>query len=301
MGLITVTGLTTYPVKSCGGVRLRESRITPRGLEHDRDFMVVDDEGRFVSQRQVAELALISVTIGASSITLAAPGMADADVPLEIEPDDDRLLIATVHGRPVAGQVLDEGLNEWFTTFLPRHKQNRGFRLLRVRDDLPRYIDERYRQPEASNEVGFADGNALLLATQPSLAQLNSELEEPVPMNRFRPNIVVDGDYLAPYDEDFWTNVQIGALTAFVVKACDRCVIPDIDQETAVTGKSVRRGLLTRKGINAHDGSNSGVFFAQNLSHVYEPGVTISVGDSLRVAKRSNTPNVTLRKARERR
>ena len=202
--------------------------------------------------------------------------------------------MATVHGKLVAGQLIGEDLDEWFTSFLPRHKQNRRFRLTRVRDDRPRYIADRYREAQASNQVGFADGNSMLLATEPSLKQLNGELEEPVPMNRFRPNIVVDGNALMPYDEDFWAQVQIGALTAFVVKACDRCVIPDVDQETAVVGKAVRRALVTRKGVNAYDDSNKGVFFAQNCYPLYEPGVRVKVGDTLRVVGRHGERNVRL-------
>ena len=296
MSAITVTGLNVYPFKSCAGIRLDEARLTPSGFEHDRQYMLVDDDDDFVSQRKVPELALIVPALSEASITLAAPGMPDVEVPLEIEPDDERLVVATVHDKPVAGQVVGEELNEWFTTFLPRHKQHRRFRLLRVREDLPRYISERYRRPEASNRVGFADGHPLLLATEPSLARLNEETE-PVPMNRFRPNIVVDGAGLAQYDEDFWRHVTIGELTAFVVKASDRCVTTDVDQDTAVTGKAVRRALTTRRGVNAQDETNTGVFFAQNLNHVYEPGVTIRVGDTLRVLARSSEPNVRLRTA----
>jgi uncharacterized protein len=291
---IAVTGLTTYPFKSCAGLDLREARITPRGLEHDRDFMVVDDEGSFVSQRRVAELALVRPMLAETSFTLTAPGMQDVEVPLELEPDDDRLVAASVHDKPVAGQLVGEELDEWFTAFLPRYKQNRRFRLLRVRDDLPRYINQRYRQPRASNQVGFADGNAMLLATQPSLAKLSTELDEPVPMNRFRPNIVIDGAALAAYEEDHWTELRIGALSAFVVKACDRCVIPDVNQDTAVVGKSVRRALVSRRGVNAHDDSNKGVFFAQNLNHVYAPGIAVRLGDAVEVVQRGSEPNVRL-------
>lgn len=296
MSAIRVSGLNTYPIKSCAGVRLAEARVTPSGLEHDRDFMIVDDNGGFVSQRQVPEMALIVPTIRATSLVLAAPGMPNAEVPLQIEPDDACLVNATVHGHPVVGQIVREDLNEWFTSFLPRYKGNRRFRLVRVRDDAPRYIAERYQRPEASNQLGFADGHSILLATEPSLAQLNKEMDEPVPMNRFRPNVVIDGEDLAPYDEDFWTQLQIGALTAFVVKACDRCAIPDVDQDTGITGKAVRRALTTRRGANAHDESNKGVFFAQNLSHAYTPGVRVSEGDTVRVVQRSTQPNVVLRK-----
>jgi hypothetical protein len=297
MSAITVTGLNVYPFKSCAGIGLEEARLTPSGFEHDRQFMLVDDDDDFVSQRKVPELALITPTLGEACFTLAAPGMADVEVPLQLEPNDARLVVATVHDKPVAGQIVSEDLNDWFTTFLPRYKRHRRFRLLRVREDRPRYVSERYRRPDASNRVGFADGHPLLLATEPSLARLNEELEVPVPMNRFRPNIVVDGAGLAPYDEDFWTHVTIGELSAFVVKASDRCVTTDVDQDTAVTGKAVRRALTTRRGVNAHDESNTGVFFAQNLNHVYAPGVTVRVGDQVLVLERSSEPNVRLRTA----
>jgi uncharacterized protein YcbX len=256
--------------------------------------MLVDDDGSFVSQRQVPELALVRPTLHATSISLSAPGMVEVAVPLELEPDDGRLLSASVHGKPVAGQLVGEELDEWFTAFLPRYKENRGYRLLRVREDMPRFVKDRYRQGGASNQVGFADGNAMLLAAEPSLAQLNTLLDEPVPMNRFRPNIVVDGAGLAAYEEDYWVHVRIGELSAFVVKACDRCVIPDVDQSTAVVGKAVRRALVRRRGVNAHDRSNKGVFFAQNLNHVYTPGVTVRLGDAVEVLERSSEPNVLL-------
>lgn len=292
---IRVTGLNTYPLKSCAGVPLTEARVTERGLEHDRDYMVVLDDGTFLSQRQIPEMALIVPAIGSESITLSAPGMDRVEVPLVLEPDDTRRVDATVHGKPIVGQVVSEDLNDWFTAFLPRYKDNERFRLLRVREDAPRYISERYRHTDTSNQVGFADGHAILLAAEPSLARLNEEMEEPVPMNRFRPNVVVGGDALEAYDEDYWTEVRIGALEAYVVKGCDRCAIPDVDQVTAVTGKAVRRALTTRRGANAHDETNTGVFFAQNLAHVYEPGTVVRVGDAVTVVSRSAEPNVVLR------
>jgi hypothetical protein len=289
-----VTSLVIYPVKSCAGISLSEAAVTVRGLELDRDFMVIDAAADFVSQRKVPELALVVPTISERAITLAAPGMEPIELPLASESDDGRIVDATVHGRPVAGQLVGEELDEWFTTFLARYRDNRRFRVLRVREDAPQYIKERYRLAGASNQVGFADGNSMLLASEPSLAQLNRELAEPVPINRFRPNIVIDGPGLAPYAEDSWTCLQIGAMTAFVVKACDRCSIPDTDQRTALVGKAVRRALRTRRGTNEHDVSNTGVFFAQNLNHVHTPGLTIRLGDAVHVLARSLRPNVVL-------
>ncbi len=296
MSAITVTELHTYPIKSCHGVALRRTRLTARGLEHDRDFMVVDADGTFLSQRQIPELALVVPTLGERAFTLNAPGMAPATLPLEIPRDDDRLVQARVHSTPVLAQVVSEALNDWFSAFLPAYEGRRRYRLVSVREDAPRYISESYRQPGAANQVGFADGHAILLASAPSLARLNAELDPAVPMSRFRPNIVVDGPALEAYDEDFWTQLSIGAMSAFVVKACDRCAIPDVDQETAVTGKAVRRALVSRRGANAHDLSNTGVFFAQNLVHINAPGLTVSVGDAVAVLERAAEPNVVLRR-----
>jgi uncharacterized protein YcbX len=294
---IRVTALNTYPIKSCHGIALGEARITPRGLEHDRDYMIVGDDGAFCSQRQIPEMALVVPTLEEGAITLNAPGMSPVTVPLQLSRDDGRRVNATVHGTPVIGQVVADELNEWFTTFLPPYKRNRGYRLLRVREDLPRYVSETYRRVGATNQVGFADGHAMLLASEPSLARLNTEMDAPVPMSRFRPNIVVDGPGLGAYDEDFWTELRIGEMSAFVVKACDRCAIPDVDQETAQTGKAVRRALVSRRGANAHDPSNTGVFFAQNVVHVYEPSLTLHVGDVVEVLDRVAEPNVVLRRS----
>ena len=291
---ILVSALHTYPVKSCAGLSLTQSRVTVRGLELDRIFMLIDDDDDFVSQRKVPELALIVPAIDADALTLAAPGMEAIRVPLDSTPGDDRSVVATVHARAVAGQLVGDELDEWFTTFLPPYRNHRRFRLLRVRDDIPGYINERYHRDGASNQVGFADGNSLLLATEPSLADLNELLDEPVPMNRFRPNIVVDGPFLAAYEEDHWLELRIGSLRAFVVKACDRCSIPDTNQETGAVGKAVRRALVTRKGVNTHDGSNGGVFFAQNLNHVHDPRAIVALGDAVEVLARSVAPNVKL-------
>jgi len=290
-----VTALFTYPVKSCAGISLQQARVTPRGLELDRDFMLVDDDDDFVSQRKVPELALVVPTIAQRTITLAAPGMEAISVPLEDADEDRALVSATVHGKTVSGQLVGDDVNDWFTSFLPARKANKRYRLLRVRADRPRSIGERYRRSSASNLVGFADANSMLLATEPSLARLNNMLDHPVPMNRFRPNIVLDGARLEPYDEDFWRRIEVGAMSAFVVKGCDRCVIPDVDQATAITGKAVRRALLARKGANAYDRSNTGVFFAQNLNHVYREGLVLQVGDEVRVVERAQERNVVLR------
>jgi uncharacterized protein len=300
MGEIAVSAVHVYPVKSCAGIPLNEARLSPTGLELDRSYMLVDEDDDFLSQRKVPELALVSVQLAEGALAVLAPGMPPIEIPLEVERDDERLIVASVHEKPVTGQIVSEELNEWFTAFLPAYKRHRRYRLLRVREDLPRYVGERYRLAAASNRVSFADGSAILLASERSLARLNEEMAKPVGMDRFRPNVVVDGLGLEPYDEDYWLELRIGSLRAFVTKPSDRCVTTDVDQETAVTGKAVRRALLTRKGVNAYDEDNAGVFFAQNLNHVYEPGASVRVGDAVEVVRRGAERNVRLNARRGR-
>jgi hypothetical protein len=260
--------------------------------------MVVDANNVCLTQRQVPEMALVVPSLGETTMRWSAAGIEDIDVPLSKEAVSRKTVIADIHGKEVHGSLVeDEDVEEWLNDFLPEYKGTKGYRLLRVSAVWPRYIDNRYFVGEASNEVGFADGYSMLLATEPSLAELNTQLEEPVPMNRFRPNIVVNGQDLEVYDEDYWTEIRIGHMSAFVVKACDRCAIPDVNQTTGETGKAVRRALVTRKGVNAHDETNKGVFFAQNLNHVFEPGLTVAIGESVEIEDRSTERNVVLRKA----
>lgn len=293
-GAITVTGLYTYPIKSCAAIALTEAAVTPRGLELDRDFMLIDRDGRFISQRTRPRLALVTPTLAAGALTVSAPGMERIEIPLTVAADDGRPVEATVHGTPVVGQRVGGEFDDWFTRFVADAD---SLRLIRVRADAPRPVGERYRRSEAANQLGFADGQPILLASEASLARLNDEMETPVPMNRFRPNIVVAGAALRPFDEDYWTEVGVGALRAYVVKGCDRCAIPDVDQQTAITGKAVRRALTVRRGVNAYDETNKGVFFAQNLNHMYAPGITVRVGDNVEVIARAAEPNVALRAA----
>lgn len=294
---VEVKSLHVYPIKSCAVVDVQESAVTMTGLEHDRTYMLVDDQGNYLSQRQIPEMALVVPTIGETALTLSAPGVEDIDVPLELDPDDERLVLATVHGDQIYGQVVSEDVNAWFEEALPQYKQNKGYRLLKSRPDSLRYIDGLYHKPDATNQVGFADGKSILVASTASLAALSTERGEPIPMDRFRPNIVVEGADLPAYDEDYWLRIKIGHLSAYVVKACDRCVITDTNQQTAEVSNAVRTALVSRKGVNAYDAGNKGVFFGQNLNHVYVPGVSIAVGQTLEVIERSAEPNLVLRKS----
>lgn len=289
MSNIEVQEINIHPIKSCGAVSIDQTSFTERGLEYDRDRMLVDSGEKFLSQRRNPEMTQIQPSLVDGGVLLSAPAMEQILLPDNFEYDDDRLVDATLHGKQVVGQHEDDEASDWFSEFLKK-----DVRMLRFRPDKPRYIKEIYRKQGAANQVGFADGFPITLASEQSLEELNSDMESGgVPMNRFRPNFVVGSDKLDAYAEDNWRFIRIENLGAYVVKACDRCVITDTDQSTGERGSIVLRALFrTRRGENRYDPAGKKVFFAVNLNHIYLPGQQVRVGDEVDVIEQSSEPNV---------
>ena len=248
---VRVTALYVYPVKSCAGTPLSVAEIGPRGIVHDREFMVVDAAGRFLTQREVPRLALIRPTFVGGTLDLAAPGMPV----LEMVASDGgpRRRVVVWRDEVVAVDQGDE-VAAWLTSSLGTR-----VRLVRLPTDSLRRVDPRFARGPA-DQVGFADGYPLLLISEESLSDLNARLPQAVPMNRFRPNIVVRG-WGAPYGEDAWAAVRIGESAFDVVKACARCVITTTDQVTAQRGAEPLGTLSTYRRVPR------GVLFGQNLIH----------------------------------
>jgi uncharacterized protein YcbX len=227
--VITLTGLFIYPVKSLGGISLPESEVTSRGLRHDRRWLIVDASGRFLTQREHPELALLAVEAAYNGFLLRhrqRPDLRPLYIPFEADTDktafvsiwDD--IVFAQRGTSVADQWLQEALG-------------RLCRLVYMSDMARREVEP--DKPElnpAGTLVSFADGYPYLLASEESLAKLNAQLTEPVPMNRFRPNLVVAG---LPADaEDTWHDFHIAGLSFRAVRGCGRCVMTTIDQTTGV-------------------------------------------------------------------
>lgn len=304
MSDIEVAGLYTYPIKSCAGVALEAATVTAFGLEHDRDFMIVGEDGTYISQRQVPELALVRPTLTKSTLRVDAPGMETMAVMLGGRLDDAEPVLANVHGEPVWGQTVNRDVDAWFEAALPMHAKAKSYRLLRILHNRPRLIDLDYQKPDASNRSGFADEFPLLIASTQSLAALNEVIRagghDAVAMSRFRPNVVVDGEDLDAYDEDMWRKIKIGDFVAYVVKPCKRCVMTDTEVshdekfDKVTIGSSVRVALSkSRKGRNIYDGK-TGTFFGQNLNQVFTPGQELAVGQTVTILDRSDEPNVEL-------
>lgn len=257
-----LSAINLYPIKSARGITLSAATLDDFGLAGDRRCMVVDATGRFVSQRESHRLALADVALegddllvsgaGVGMLRIGRPPATAATLPVTIW-DDECLAI---DGGPMAA--------EWFTRFL-------GFpaRLVYMPDSTFRTVNPDYVTRQ--RRVSFADAYPLLLATEGSLEDLNRRMEQPLPMNRFRPNLVVSGS--APFIEDQWKCVQVGEVSFDVVKPCDRCVTTTIDQATGVAGKEPLRTLA---GFRKWNGQ---VYFGQNIVH--RSSGTLRIGDQV--------------------
>jgi uncharacterized protein YcbX len=247
---IYLSQLHVYPIKSAGGIALNASEVDGRGLRHDRRWMLVDEAGSFMSQRRFPRMALIGVRIEPDRLVVDAPEMPSLEVPFE--PPDGKLLLARVWDDLVEVSTVNGDADRWFGEFLGVRSK-----LVYLPDESVRPVDPAFAGSE--DQVGLADGFPFLLVSEASLTDLNARLERPVPMNRFRPNLVVRG--CEPFAEDGWRLIRIGTMTFRVAKPCARCTITTVDQETAATSKEPLRTLARfRRAGNK-------VLFGQNLIH----------------------------------
>jgi uncharacterized protein YcbX len=232
--------LNLYPVKSCAGIALRKATLTAAGLmsEHiyDREWMVVGEDGVSLTQREYPKLALVTPRIKADTLELRAPGMMRLEVPLGL-PDPEEAPRRTVglwyDRKPVQAYDGDVVSATWFSQFLgiPCH-------LVRFHPHGERHADPRWTSGVQA-PILYSDGYPVLVIAQASLDDTNQKLvaagRDALPMNRFRPNIVLGGE-IGPYEEDYAETVRIGEAVLKLVKPCPRCAIPSIDQATAIAG-----------------------------------------------------------------
>ena len=259
---ITLREINIYPIKSTKGISLQSARVERRGFEFDRRWMIVDEAGVFLSQREFPRLALVSARVGSGALFVNAPGMSELFICEKSE--NTSAIKVRVWDDDVKAVTAGESAKKWFTEYLGAPCQ-------------PVFMLEESRRPvklkyaRDNDIVSFADGYPLLLISQASLDDLNSRLASPVPMNRFRPSIVVDG--CDAFAEDTWKKIRVGDTIFHVAKPCERCVITTVDQATGVAGKEPLATLSRYRNVGG------AVLFGQNLLPA-KLGI-LRVGDSV--------------------
>jgi uncharacterized protein YcbX len=246
----SLTALHVYPIKSAGGLTSSEWEVDSFGLRYDRRWMVVDSRGEMLSQRTHPRLALVRPSLGERTLRIEAPGMPALELPLR--PAAAVTATVIVWDDVCAGVWTGERAARWFSDLLETDCS-----LVYMDDATVRPADPTYA-PDGVR-VSFADGFPFLLISEESLADLNARLELPLPMNRFRPNLVIAGG--RAFAEDTLTDFRIGDLRFRGVKLCDRCVVTTTDQDTAERGHEPLRTLARYR---KWDGK---VFFGQNVVH----------------------------------
>lgn len=243
---------------------MQEAEVEERGFRYDRRWMLVDADGVFVSQRTFPQLALLGVKLTKDYLLVFHKNSPSQKLEIPLELAEGPEIPVQIWDDEVIGKLVSQKVDRWFSEFL-------GFevRLVVMPESTQRKVDPRYAVQEES--VSFADGMPYLLISQESLDELNSRLEIPVPMDRFRPNIVISGG--EPFLEDQLKAIQIGGIELRIVKPCARCVLTTVDQETGEKGKEP---LRTLSRYRAH---NNKVMFGQNVIALQQ-GV-IRVGDAV--------------------
>lgn len=277
-----VSEINIYPIKSLSGISVEYSVIEDKGLQYDRRHLLVDENGKFLTQREHSKMALIKVELNKFGLEVSTDGFETLKIPKDF--GESEIINVQIWKSFCDALVAETGINKWFSEVLKM-----DCRLVRIPESTERRINEKFNK---GNEiVSFADGYPVLIIGENSLKNLNSKLKRPIPMNRFRPNIVVSGAEM--FAEDSWTKIKIGNTIFRSTKPCARCVVTTIDQETGIS--DVQEPLKTlaeyRKasdvipdnfeslGLGRND-----VLFGQNL--VAENfGEEINVGDEIEIIK----------------
>ena len=275
-----ITELTIYPIKSCAGIALQEATLTPAGLRHfqtnDREWMVIDSAGNFLTQREYPQMALIVPHLDAQGMRVSAPNIAALNIPY------DAITLTTnivkrnvlVWDDQVEADDCDDAVAHWFTQVI-----GIPCRLIRFSATGKRFASEEWTQGHVTPTL-FADGFPMLLISQASLADLNQKLHaqnrEALPMNRFRPNIVIDG--VEAFEEDFAKTFSADAVQLLAVKPCPRCPMPSIDQATGKFGPDPIDILQTYRANPKVDG---GITFGINMLLLEGAEQVLLVGQEL--------------------
>lgn len=274
-----ISQLVFYPIKSCAGIHLSTATLTGAGLMHDhlydREWMLVDDDGNFLSQREHPRMALITPRLRSETLELRAPGMLRLDIALDLpDPVQAPTRQVMIWQHALKAFDGDSVSRTWFSQFLGVSCQ-----LVRFHPDARHQVNP---ERTAGRDIGtlFSDGYPLLLLSQESLNELNARLSaqgrEALPMDRFRPNLVIAG--AEAHDEDHAASLQMGNAQIRPVKPCPRCPVPSVDQQTGEVGPDPLDILRTyRAGV----GGISGIAFGMNCIVTQGEGEVLRIGQEV--------------------
>ena len=266
--LATVRELNIYPVKSARGIHLRHAQVTATGLQWDRHWMFATPQGVFISQRSHPRLARIATAIEEDALVLQTQDAGSLSLPLRPRGAAVDVRVWKSH---CTGLDQGEDAATWISALL-----GQPLRMIRIPEIPDRLADPRYAGTDPV-PVSFSDGFPILVCNSASLEDLNHRLPTPIPMIRFRPNIVLDG--LPPFAEDRIARLRIGAITLELVKPCTRCIIPSLDP---LTGEASTDPTPALKAFR-FDKALMGVTFGENAVPTTGIGTQIRVGDSCEV------------------
>jgi uncharacterized protein YcbX len=259
--VIAVSNLIYYPIKACRGVEVESACVERMGLEHDRRMMVVTLQGEFLTQREYPRFALVTPKLSDGMLELSAPNYESIQVGLQTSGTPWPVNVWKSKGV----HAIDQGEEaaQWFSDWL-----GTAVRLVHFADGYLRHINESYAA-NPDNHTGFADGYPILLTSEGGLQDLNSRLESPIPMNRFRPNLVVRG--CEPFAEDTWNRIRIGDVELAVVKPCARCEVTTIDKDT------LERSKEPLKTLGQYRKHKLGAIFGQNVIPLNEGRIRLGM------------------------
>lgn len=250
MAALRLTEIWIYPIKSLGGIRLPEARVLEKGLAYDRRWMLVDETGKFLTQRALPQMALFKLSMDGDFLKVTHKNASTFHkIALLPSPQGDAQEVVIWNDTVVAKEV-DKVSSEWFSEAL-----GQACKLVYFPEVNSRPVDTAYAMN--NEQVSLADGYPFLVIGEASLQDLNNRLETPLPMNRFRPNFVFSGG--KPFEEDTWKNFTIGANRFVGVKPCARCVLTTVNQDTAEKGTEPLRTLATYRSWN------NKIYFGQNV------------------------------------
>jgi len=265
-----LSSLFIHPIKSCAGLALDEIELTPRGPRGDRCWMIVDEHGRFLTGRQHPKLTRVQAQFVPGSEFFAWQLRAPGQEPIVLAAPDAAASRehVTVWRSTVNALMGDAASAEWISAYL-----GISARFVYMDTAAVRPVDPTYAQP--GDEVSFADGFPLLLISEGSLNGLNERLRQPLPMRRFRPNLVVSAN--TPHAEDRWRRLRIGGVILEVVKPCARCVFTTVDPETGTFDPDFE----PMRTLSNYRRTEAGVMFGQNL--IARSAGRLRVGDVVEI------------------